>query len=333
MDALPDYLPVRPDGLITLTDAAATGCRQHVHRLHHAGLLERVWPGVYAAPDPRARAGPRQEAARYLQRVRAAAHQMPGQVFTSYSAAALLGLPIVAGWPREVYVLAGGPNGSRRPGVRYIGHRQEIPETRVEGIRITSPAHTVLQLARHASLAAALVAADRALRDLPYQVEEPLLTPEQLAAEHRRLMPYRGSVRAWAVLERATTLADGALESISRLTIEELGFAAPELQHRIWLPGLDEHVWVDFYWPEHDIAMEADGHGKYLDAGSAVGAAQRVVHEKRREDEIRAQVRTFGRWGWDEAWKVDPLERRLERAGVPRTRPRQRLLQRRSASW
>lgn len=258
MHSLLDDLPVRPDGLIMVADAAAVGRGYRVHRLHQAGTLTRIWPGVYAATETEEHRGPRADAARYLRRVRAAAHQMPGRVFTSYSAAAL-------------------------------------------------------------------VAADAALRHPPYAKRPPLLTPEALMGEHERLRPYRGHARAAAVLCRATPFADGGLESISRLVIEELGFAAPELQHRFWLPGLGEYAWVDFYWPELGIAMEADGHGKYLDAGSGERAAQRVVREKRREDEIRAQVEQFGRWDWDDAWRVHPLERKLERAGVPRIRPRRRL--------
>ena len=326
MHSLLDDLPVRPDGLIMASDASAVGRRYRVHRLHHAGVLTRIWPGVYAVTETPEPSGPRGDAARYLRRVRAAAHQMPGRVFTSYSAAALLGLPIVGRWPREVYVLAGGLNGSRRGDVRYVGHRLDAPEACVDGIRVTGPAYTVIQVARSATLAAGLVAADAALRHPPYAERPPLLTPEALSGEHERLLPYRGQTRATAVLRRATPFADGALESISRLVIEELGFAAPELQHRFWLPGLGEYVWVDFYWPELDIAMEADGHGKYLDAGSGPRAAQRVVREKRREDEIRAQVEKFGRWDWDDAWRNYPLERKLERAGVPRTRPRRRLI-------
>src|SRR5699024_9680815 len=255
-DAHLDGLPIRQDGLLTAVDAAAAGCTHRVRALHQSGRLVRVWPGIYSVTDQPAGPGPAVDALRYRQKVRAAAQQMPGQVFTSYSAAALLGLPIVGRWPQDVYVLATGPNGSRRAGVRSIGHRWQVPEERVDGIRITSPAHTLIQLARHASLAAALVAADGALRDLPYAPEEPVVTPEELCAEHQRLRPYRGSTRAAAVLQRATTLADHPLESISRLVIEELGFAAPQLQHRIWLPGLGEYVWVDFYWPELGIAME-----------------------------------------------------------------------------
>lgn len=318
-------LPMRPGGLILAEDAQAVGRGHRLRALHRSGVVTRVWPGVYGVRDERGRAGPAVDEARYRQRVRAAAARMPDRVFTSYSAAVLLGLPIVGPWPRDVFVLADGAHGSRRAGVRYVGHRLEIPQTTLDGVRVTATAHTVIQLARRASLVCGLVAADGALRRPPYAERAASLVPEQLWAEHQRLGPYPGRLKVLAVLQRATPLADGPLESISRLVIEELGFAAPELQHRFWLPGLGEHVWVDFYWPEVGVAMEADGHGKYLDGGSAGAAAQRVVHEKRREDAIREQVRRFGRWGWSDAWAVSPLERRLERAGIPRPGPRRRL--------
>src|SRR5699024_8430913 len=106
----------------------------------------------------------------------------------------------------------------------------------------------------------------------------------------------------------------------------QLGFAAPMLQQRFWLPGLARNAYVDFYWPDVAVIGEADGHGKYLDAGSAQGAAQRVIEEKQREDELRAQVRNCVRWGWADVWHPARLERLLLRAGVPRVRPSRLLV-------
>lgn len=314
-------LPLDSEGLITHAEAVAGGHRELLRRLHRSGSVERLAPAVYGLPQPSATTSPQDAAERYRRQVVAAARRMPNRVFTSFSAAALLRLPIVGRWPEDVFVLSGGKTGSRRPGVREIAHRLAVPEVRLGGIRITTPEHTVIQLARHASLPAALVAADRAVRQRPWRSQErPLVTMDQLRAEDARLRPYHRSRRVDAVLERATPDADGVLETLSRLVIEQLGFAAPELQVRFWLPGLQRYAWVDFYWPECRVAAEADGHGKYLDGGAPSGAAQRVVEEKRREDELRPQVNGLARWGWQDVWAVRPLERILERAGVPRIR-------------
>lgn len=145
-----------------------------------------------------------------------------------------------------------------------------------------------------------------------------LVTPGQLIAEFERLRPFHGSRRVSPVLDRVTTWAETPLETLSRLVIEQLGFAPPVLQQHFWLPGLGCDAYVDFYWPDVSVVGEADGHGKYLAAGSAEGAAQRVVEEKQREDELRAQAQGFARWGWIDAWQPARLERILMRAGVPR---------------
>lgn len=128
------------------------------------------------------------------------------------------------------------------------------------------------------------------------------------------------------MLDRATPLADGPLETLSRFVIDELGFAEPQLQTRFWLPGLHRYAWVDFYWPECNIAAEADGQGKYLSGGDATTAAHRVVEEKLREDELRLQVDALGRWGWRDAWSVRGLEAVLEQIGVPRARSPRRTI-------
>ena len=129
-----------------------------------------------------------------------------------------------------------------------------------------------------------------------------------------------------AVLSRATSLADGPLESASRLVIEELGFAAPVLQRRLWLPLSGQEVYLDFYWEGERIAGEADGYGKYLGPGGPGGAATKVIAEKQREDEIREQVAGLLRWDWQDMWRRHPLEQKLIRAGIPRLRRPSRLL-------
>src|SRR5699024_6730398 len=145
-----------------------------------------------------------------------------------------------------------------------------------------------------------------------------LITPGQLVAEYERLRPFHGSRRVGPVLDRVTTLAQTPLEPLSRWLIEHLGFAMPVLQQQVWLSGLGRAAYGDLYWPDVGVIGEADGHGKYLGAGSADGAAQRVIEEKQREDELRAQSEGFARWGWSDVWRPARLEAILLRAGVPR---------------
>ena len=262
----------------------------------------------------------------YRQLVLAAGHRLHQPVFTAYSAAALYRLPIVGQWPRDVYVLGTGAHGSRRPGVITVAQRQPLEIGELDGHLLTTVEHTLIQLARVAPLGPALVATDAALRDLPYGNGEPLTTLEKLCASHEALRPYHRSRRVHAVLERATSLAHGPLESASRLVIEELGFPAPILQRNFWLPISGRDAYLDFYWEDQRVAGEADGHGKYLSSGRPDGAVSRVIAEKQREDELREQVAGLVRWDWQDMWRRWPLEQKLIRAGIPRIRRRSRLL-------
>lgn len=286
-----------------------------------SGALERLWPGVYRRPV--AGGAPAERAAEaYRARVLAAARRLRRPVFTSYSAAALLGLPIIGAWPREVFILSGRSTGSRRGSVVRVATRCDPPLLDNGQLRITSVGYTLIQLARHARLGAAVVAADAALRDLPYGSEPaPLTTLDSLVAMHDSLLPYSRSDRVVAMLERATHLSASVLESVSRLTIEELGLAAPRLQVRVPLDPPLADAYLDFGW-EGDIGGESDGDSKYLANDNTAEAAARLLAEKEREDGIRAQLRGLARWGWRDAWQGDPLRRKLLRVGVPQVRER-----------
>lgn len=317
-------LPTDVNGLISHADAATLGRSAELLRRERSGELRRIVRGVYtSAPlEP----GARGAAERYRERVLAAGRRMRDPVFTSFSAAALHRLPIVGRWPEEIYVMSGGPHGRRQRDVISVARRAEVGVVRVAQQRATPPAFTLVQLARHATLVQALVATDAAAMAPRREDARALITLGQIVAEYERLRPFHGSRRVRAVLDRVTTLAETPLETLSRLVIEQLGFAAPVLQQHFWLPGLGRHAYVDFYWPDVGVIGEADGKGKYLGSGSADDAAQRVIEEKQREDELRAQSHGFARWGWIDAWQPARLERILVRAGVPRVGSRRVLV-------
>lgn len=315
-------LPADGHGLIAYADALRSGQARTLYAQNRSGSLHRIWPGVYrdaaAVPTnlPRAEA----KALDYRLRVLAAARRMRDPVFTSWSAAALLGLPIIGDWPDEVYVLSGRSTGSRRGAIVRVATRSEAPETLVEGVRVTSMEYTLIQVARHARLGAALVAADAALQDMPFSGRpSPLTTRAKLFAMHDRLWPYHRSRRVLAVLQRTTHLSGSPLETVSRLTMEELGFAAPLLQVCIQLEVCGD-AYLDFYW-EDDIGGESDGDSKYTAVDNSAHARAKLLAEKAREDELRRHLSQLARWGWRDAWTRRPLERKLLRVGVPRIRP------------
>ncbi len=338
---MPHTLPIDEHGFIRFADVRVMGRQSELHAAVARGELEVARRGVYRvinpAPEPdddRLGVAERERLA-YLTNVRSVAYAFESAVFTSYSAAVLLGLPIIGKWPSEVFILSRGKHGRRRSGVVEVARTRPIDVIEVDGCIVTSVEFTLLQLARHAPLVAALTAMDAALHVPRFGDAAPMTTLEQLRAEHERLKPYPRSRRAAAVLDRATTLADTPLESGSRLLIEELGFAEPELQHELWLPELGKQAFLDFYWPDVDAGAEADGRGKYrgavdvsrvarsaVDAAASAArhAADAVIDEKDRENAIRRQVTEFDRWDWTDMRRKHPVEARLVRLGVPKVR-------------
>ena len=353
-------LPTDQHGFIRFGDVRAQGRQAELRAAVARGEVESARRGLYRTTSAASRGGLRDrgEGGRlaYLSDVRAGARTFDAPVFTSYSAAVLLGLPIIGAWPSEVFILSRGEHGRRRSGVIEVARTRPTDVTEIDGFMVTSVEFTLLQLARHAPLVAALTATDAALRVPRFGDAAPLTTLGRLAAEHERLKPYPRSRRADAVLTRATSLADTPIETGSRLLIEELGFAAPELQHELWLPELGRRAFLDFFWPDVRVGAEADGRGKYRGETDAIGgtrgdganvvdlsversqhevvsaaaaarrAADAVIGEKDRENAIRRQLSGFDRWDWIEMQRKHPVEARLVRLGVPRMRPRTILI-------
>jgi hypothetical protein len=324
-----DALPTTQHGLVLARDLRAAGREAELYAAVRAGSLERVRRGAYRVPDPAESSMSATEVAalRYRARVHAAAQSIARPVFTGYSAAALAGLPIVGPWPSHVVVMSRDGLGSRRPGVVRVARPADLRVGETDGCRTTRIEFTLIQLARQAPLAAALVATDAALH-ASRRAEDagPLTTLEALRAEHERLGRYPGCLRVEAVLDRATGDSESPLETMSRLVIEEFGFPVPVLQHRIWLPGPGRNADLDFFWPEYGVVAEADGDGKYLGAGDVAATARSVVREKEREDAIRRVVRGFARWNWKEMWAREPVRARLIEVGLPVVRAPVRLI-------
>jgi hypothetical protein len=316
-------------GLVLARDLRAAGREAELYAAVRAGSLERVRRGAYRVPNPEESSMPASKIAalRYRASVHAAAQALARPVFTGHSAAVLAGLPIVGPWPSHVVVMSRDGSGSRRPGVVSVARPAVLEAGVTDGCATTSIEFTLIQLAKHAPLAAALVATDAALH-VPRRADgaAPLTTLEALRAEHERLGRYPGCLRVEAVLARTVTDSESPLETMSRLVIEEFGFPFPALQHRMWLSALGRYADLDFFWPEYEVAAEADGDGKYLGAGDVAATAKTVVREKQREDAIREVVRGFARWHWKEMWSKDPIRTRLITCGLPVVRTPVRLI-------
>src|SRR3712207_1301392 len=204
-------------------------------------------------------------------------------VVSHQSAAVLHGLPLWGVRLGRVHVTRRPPASSevgrflRAHVARLADH--EVVE--VDGLPVTDPVRTALDLARSLPLEPAVVVLDAALhRDL---VTQPLL------ADRAQEMPgTRGSRSA----VRALGLADGRSESVgesrSRVLLHRLGLAPSTLQRTIRSESGRELGRVDFAWEEDRVVGEFDGRVKYgraLRPGQDPGEA--LFEEKRREDAIQ----------------------------------------------
>lgn len=214
-------------------------------------------------------------------------------VFALTSAAAVWGLPRIEPWPDAVRLLVDEPSRGRgSPLVRpHVGRDAETIS--VGGLRVTTPARTIVDLARTGTLQTAVAAADHALR-------HGLCSRAELLSEVDAVPPrVRGRNNAKLVAVLADPLSMSAGESLSRVQMFLLNLPRPQLQKEIrddaGLIG-----YVDFGW--EGVVGEFDGKVKYRvpEGVDAKEATEALWREKQREDRLRRQVGVV-RWVWSVA--------------------------------
>jgi hypothetical protein len=144
-------------------------------------------------------------------------------------------------------------NHRRTPGVRVWDEHIDADEiTTVNGMRVTTPARTALDLARRCRPGVAVAAIDA----LAQATDLKLADVELLARRYRRR---RGIRAARAALELVDGGAQSPKETWLRLLLIEAGFPPPETQ----IPVLNEWGWAEAYldmgWEDVKVAAEYDG--------------------------------------------------------------------------
>ena len=281
------------------------------------GELWKVARGAYLAERPSS------DDARYLALIRGRSLVAPHPpTFSHFSAARVWGLPIFENWPRDVDVEVGVKrNGRSIPGLRRHRSGGIVTTELRSDLRVTSLARTVVDVACTGSLRTAVVVVDAALSGLKLDDgrwwRRPLATAE-LSAELESRESARGSHQAGWAIRFGDALSGSPGESVSRLTMFQIGCPPPVLQQVF---RDDRGVFVartDFWWPGVNLVGEFDGRGKYMRSDLATGRspAQVVVDEKIREDALRALGHGVVRWVWEDAVSPQALRVKLTRAGL-----------------
>lgn len=306
----------RPPKLSTFADLARSGLtHDDIARRINRGELRRLRSGVYAHVADDDSAGhdgdrlPAYEVARrgFLERTLAAARSVePETVISHGSALALYGLPLYE-VPLRLPTATrhrDGRGGGRRSSALICANLPLDGATgMVDGIPVTSPARTIIDVARTVSLESGVCAADEAVR-------RELCTTRDLQLEAEAARGRTGAARARALPALCSGLSESVLESLIRLILVLGGLPAPELQ--AWFGARrGERFRVDFYWPAWRLIGEADGFGKYGTHPEEI--RENWAKERRRQQQLEEQGYIVIRWSWQD---LRHPQRILERVAV-----------------
>ncbi|MGE3288653.1 MAG: hypothetical protein AB7J32_21485 [Pseudonocardia sp.] len=311
-----DLLP----GLHRRDELRAVGyTSDEVRRARAAGKLTSLRRGTYRfGPAP-----PTPESAHALL-VGAALRDLSGDSVVSHvSAAVLHGLPVWGVPLDRVHVTRPRRNGARS-GARVEVHAAPLARDEtclIDGLRVTSLARTLVDVARWVPFSQAVVVLDAASRraaladGAPEMQRGPEWATLKAASDAalQRVHGWPGAPRARRAVEFADWRSESPGESRSRVAFRGAGLPVPELQARLSTTLGEPRA--DFLWREQRTVGEFDGlvkYGRFLRSGES--AADAVLREKRREDAIRAEGWWVVRWTWTDLEGFDPVLDRLRRA-------------------
>jgi hypothetical protein len=295
------------DDLLLRRDAVMTGWSDdELGRLVRAGELSRLRRGAYVDSVL-----PPSGAARHRLLIHATAAGLRRQAVVSHQSAAVLhGLPLWDVPLDRVHVTRRPPawNDSSSVLCGHVARLGDDEVTEVDGLAVTTPVRTALDLARSLAHEAAVVALDAALN-------RGILSHDALRT---RLFDIAGAPGSRSAV-RAVAAADGRSASVgesrSRVILHRWKLPPSALQFAIRCVDGGLVGRTDFAWEDERLVGEFDGrikYGRLLRPGRDPGDA--VFEEKRREDAIRDEGWGVVRWVWAELGRPDRLAARVRRA-------------------
>jgi very-short-patch-repair endonuclease len=240
----------------------------------------------------------------------AAARACTGSVISHRSAARVHGLPLLSYPVRPELTV--GPSGTCDVSGALLHRATLLSGDVVErmDVRVTAAARTLVDVARSATTAGAVVALDAALH-------RELTSPEALSRVLVDCWTWPGIRRAVRAIDLADGCAESPLESISRIVLGRLRLPAAQLQARLHDEIGMFVARVDFYWPEHGVVGEADGKIKYETRDD-------LLEEKRRQEALEELGLVVVRWDWADVTRRPHLLRERIEAAFERGRRRDR---------
>lgn len=315
MQGAPHTAAVHPAETPLLLASDADGAdRRSLARSVARGVLVRVARGVYVESTAWRAAG---ASGQHFLRMRAldrTAAERPR--FSHWSAAVAHDLPVPQDALQQLHRTDPAPH-AERSGLRtHTLPLAGLDLVERHGLVTTAVARTVIDVAAIASFRDAVALADAGLRLLGSEAAGSDDGSPALGEAWQRAQPRRAARRVQRVLDFADGRAESVGESVSRVTMAELGLPMPVLQQPF--SDADGRIGtVDFWWPALGVIGEFDGRIKYFDPGMTGGDPAEVLYrEKRREDRLRALGPRIVRWGWPEAINATRLGPRLAAVGV-----------------
>lgn len=304
-----------PAGLILRPRALETGFSDgEIARFRRSGQWTALRGGAYLNGVP---AAPLRRRERHRLLIEATLSKLRRPAVVSHlSAAVLHGLPLWSVPLSAVHITRNPPakSDNDRNLICHVCRLGPDEVCVVDGVRVTSPTRTILDLGRSIGFTPALIAADDALHRV-------LSTPAALQAALDKLHGTRGSLNAARVVNFADGRSESVGESRSRVLLAESRLPMPDLQVAVYADGGYFLGRGDFGYREEKVLGEFDGRVKYgrlLRPGQSAGEA--VFEEKRREDAIRDVGWRVARWTWADLDVPGLVAARVQRA-LARSRP------------
>lgn len=175
-----------------------------------------------------------------------------------------VGLPLWADCDWRIH-LARPRGGSIPRRANVAGHRLDLRSGDVvmlDGVRVTSPERTYLDLAATLPLDDLVAAGDSLVSEHGPEFPSPRVALTSIEALDAMLLQHAGARnirRAREALGLVRVGADSPPETHLRLAIIRGGLPEPELNHVVWGPGGAPELWPDAAYPSYGVALQYDG--------------------------------------------------------------------------